>query len=101
VKRYVVFALALLAALVSEAQSRTVVIDTPDVDPVVMGAVVLLLADGGCTLRVLYTGAPVGDGGIQPQAQAWPFSGQRCTAARSAIAQASYRDNGVGDGGAP
>ncbi|MFT3836731.1 MAG: hypothetical protein QM723_07025 [Myxococcaceae bacterium] len=81
-----------LAVSLVVGQSRTVVIDTPDVDPKIAGAFVAPLSDGGCTLQVSYAPGGVGDAGLMPSSQPYAFNGGRCNVARIAIQQAAYRD---------
>jgi hypothetical protein len=89
-----------LAVSLLFGQSRTVVIDTPDVDARATAAWVNVLPDAGCTLTPLFSG-PVGDGGLMPQGSAHSFNGARCATVTNAIQRAGYLDVGVGDGGSP
>lgn len=97
-KRFIVFAIALLAALAGDAQTRDVVIAPADVDQVVTGVSISFLPDGGCALAPILSGAP---GGVQVQPTVRPFGGARCQTVQNATARAAYLDAQVGDGGAP
>lgn len=84
----------------AEAQRRVSTIDLGEVE--LYGAHLTFFSDGGCALRAEFQHvAGPGELSVNARADAYPFNGPRCGAARAAAANAAARDLKFTDAGLP
>jgi len=85
----------------ADAQSRTIVVDAPEVSAAVTGMRVAFLSDAGCTIQAeVSRSAPVVDL-LRAQPQPRNARAAVCNAALNAAQAAARLDFQVSDGGAP